>query len=81
MAEYELNKKEKSITVDGKKIVLSRVPGRDTLRDACISEVPDLNYAMTLVKGYKNRADSALKTARNHCYGVTDDTHDTEDDK
>lgn len=80
-AEYELNKKEKAITVGGKKIVLSRVPGKETLRDACISEIPELNYAMTLVKGYKNRADSALKTARNHTYGVEDDTKDNNDDK
>lgn len=81
MAEYELNKKEKSITVGGKKIVLSRVPGKETLRDACISEIPDLNYAMVLLKGWKNRADSALKTARNHTYGADDDTKDHEDEK
>ena len=79
MAEYEMNKKDKSITVNGKKIVLSRVPGKETLRDACISEIPDLNYAMILLKGWKNRADSALKTARNHTYGADDDTKDTED--
>lgn len=79
LAEYELNKKEKTITVNDKKTVLSRAPGKETLRDACISEIPDLNYAMILVKGYKNRADSALKTARNHTYGVEDDTRDAED--
>ena len=81
MAEYELNKKDKAITVAGKKIVLSRTPGKETLRDACISEIPDLNYAMILLKGYKNRADSALKTSRNHTYGVDDDSKDNEDDK
>ena len=78
MAEYELNKDKKKITVAGKPTVLSRVPGRDLLRDACISEIPDLHYAMIFLKGQKNRADSALKTARNHTYG--EDTNDTKDD-
>ncbi len=69
LAEYELNKKEKTITVAGQKIQLSRAPGKETLRDACISEVPDLNYAVIKLKGWKYRADSALKTSRNHTYG------------
>ena len=80
LAEYELNKKEKFIVVAGKKMTLSRAPGRDTLRDACITEIPDMNYALILIKGQKNRADSALKTSRNHTYGA-DDSQDKTDDR
>jgi len=76
MAEYEVNKTTKTITVDGKEIVLSRAPGREILKDACVSEVPDLNYAVLVLKGWTIRANSALKTARNHTY-----SNDNENDE
>jgi len=83
LAEFESNSKEKIITVNNEKIKLSRVPGSEVLRDACISEVPDLHYASVYIKGLKNRADSALKTARNHTYTEDDtkDNNDTKDDE
>ncbi len=80
LAEYEINKKDKKITVNGKVIQLSRAPGKETLRDACISEVPDLNYAVIKLKGWKYRADSALKTSRNHTYGEEKEEKDGEND-
>lgn len=82
LIEYEANKKEKAITVNGKKVILSRAPGKETLRDACISEIPNLNYAVIVLKGWKYRADSALKTARNHTYSNDEkEDKDGEDDK
>ncbi len=78
LAEYEESGKEKTITIAGKKVKLSRAPGREVLQDASKSEVPELNWAVLYLKGWRLRAESALKTARNHTYGQERD--DTKDD-
>ena len=78
--EFEASGKDKSITVNGKTITLSRVPSKDTLSDAAKSEVEDLNYAVIVLKGWKNRSISSLQTARSHCYsGIDKDKEDNED--
>lgn len=77
LAEYEESGKNKTITVNGKKIKLSRAPGHEVLQDASKSEVPELNWAVLYLKGWRQRAESALKTARNHTYGQE---HDDKDD-
>lgn len=76
--EYEASGKEKSITVNGKLVVLNRVPGKEVLADAAKSEVLDLNYAVIVLKGWNHRAENSIKTARNHTYRA-EEKEDSED--
>ena len=80
LVEYEASGAGKTITVNGEPVKLSRAPGREALADAAKSEVPDLNYAVVMLKGWKNRADNAIKTARNHTYSSeVDDSKDNDE--
>lgn len=45
-----------------------KVPGNEILESLIISEIPELNTATILLEGWTVRADSSLKTARNHTY-------------
>lgn len=69
-AEFEA---DKQIVVSGKVMKFSRVPGTTTLESAAKSEISKAQWAEVVLKGWRNRAENAIKTARNHTYGGDSD--------
>lgn len=53
-----------------------KIPGNEILESLIIAEVPDLNVATIILEGWVSRADSSLKTARNHTYEGKEVTKD-----
>lgn len=51
-----------------------KIPGNEILESLIIAEVPELNTATILLEGWTVRADSSLKTARNHTYDTKEVT-------
>jgi hypothetical protein len=72
---YELRAELKTyIAVRKHQIILEKtqkeekVPGNEILESLILAEVPQLNTATIVLEGWTVRADSSLKTARNHTY-------------
>jgi hypothetical protein len=47
----------------------TKIPGNEILEDILSSEIIDVYNAMLLLRGWKDRAENSIKTARNHTYG------------
>ncbi|MBU0581322.1 MAG: hypothetical protein KKA19_09110 [Candidatus Margulisbacteria bacterium] len=46
-----------------------KTPGNEILESLVQSEIPELYKSVIILEGWVERADSSLKTARNHTYG------------
>jgi len=85
-SEYDQSGADKSFTVKGKLVKLSRAPGKEVIENAVNCEIDTLLWAMMKMKGYFLHSENTVKTARNHTYNSMpttsqerkDDSHNDE---
>jgi len=60
-----VRKQQMKLEAEGKG---SKLAGNEVVEDLIKAEIPELHRAVIILEGWQTRADSSLKTARNHTY-------------
>jgi len=60
-----VRKQQMKLEAEGKS---AKLAGNEIVEDLIKAEIPELHRAVIILEGWQARADSSLKTARNHTY-------------